>query len=184
MGSFIRALNKAGIDQTADLNSPFAPAACTGSTDHIVDKCSDRDSTYRAFLSPKLTQQRKAHLKICTNTLVTQIALVEKGDVVRATGVHFEANDSRQAVHRYFAQARREIILCAGALASPQILMLRYFELFVLLSSTLTISQWSRSERAFTVEGHPRCSRHARHWKSPGLSQFYSSFISSPADSS
>ena len=126
--SILHALRKAGINETPNLNSPYAPAACTGSTDHIVNKSADRDSTYRAFLSPKLTQQRKSHLKICTNTLATRI---DFGDGtpnrgLRATGVFFEANHPRQAIHRYFARARREIILCAGAFASPQILMLRY----------------------------------------------------------
>ena len=126
--SILRALRKAGINETPDLNSPYAPAACTGSTDHVVDKRADRDSTFRAFLSPKLTQQRKSHLKICTNALATRIDF-EAGTSnrgPRATGVFFEANDPRQAIHRYFARARREIILCAGAFASPQILMLRY----------------------------------------------------------
>ncbi|KAI1795254.1 alcohol oxidase [Ganoderma leucocontextum] len=120
----LRALRKAGINETPDLNSPSAPAACTGPTDHIVDKSADRDSTYRAFLSPQLTQQRKSHLKICTNALVTRIELMESGNDVRATGVFFEANDPRQAMDRYYAKARREVILCAGAFGSPQILML------------------------------------------------------------
>ena len=127
--SIVRALQKVGIEQVPDLNAPDAPAACVGRTDHIVDNSHDRDSTYRAFLSPKLTQERKSRLKICTNTLVTRIELAESEHGLHAVGVHFEADDPRLARHKYFAKAAREIVLCAGALASPQILMLRFVRL-------------------------------------------------------
>ncbi|EJF60335.1 alcohol oxidase [Dichomitus squalens LYAD-421 SS1] len=120
----VRALQKAGIEQVPDLNAPDAPAACVGRTDHIVDNDHNRSSTNRAFLSPQLTQERKSRLKICTSTLVTRIELVGLGDELRAVGVHFEANDPRLARQQYFSRARREVVLCAGALASPQILML------------------------------------------------------------
>ncbi|EJF60327.1 hypothetical protein DICSQDRAFT_63293, partial [Dichomitus squalens LYAD-421 SS1] len=122
--SIVRALQKAGIEQVPDLNAPDAPAACVGRTDHIVDNDHDRSSTNRAFLSPQLTQERKSRLKICTSTLVTRLELAGLGDEFRAVGVHFEANDPRLARQQYFAKARREVVLCAGALASPQILML------------------------------------------------------------
>ena len=85
-----------------------------------------RHSTYHAFLPPKVTQERKARLKICCNTIVARVELeADKESGVLATGVHFEATQPWKAGTRYFAKARREIILCAGALGSPQILMLR-----------------------------------------------------------
>ena len=65
-------------------------------------------------------------LKICTNTVVCRIELAtESSGALRATGVHIETTDSRKADHRYVAKARREVIVCAGALGSPQVLMLR-----------------------------------------------------------
>lgn len=124
--SILRALQKAGIEQVPDLNSPHAPAACTGRTDHIVDSSNGRDSTYRAFLSPRLTQERKSRLKICTNALVGRVQLTESANEISATGVMFEASDPRLARRQYFARARKEVILCAGAFGSPQVLMLRF----------------------------------------------------------
>lgn len=102
------------------------PSVGTGYYDVIEDGSFHRHSTDRAFLPAALAQARKARLKICTNTLVTKLAVIPDGTNVRATGVHFEAAGTRKAGQHYFAQARREVILCAGALGSPQLLMLRY----------------------------------------------------------
>ncbi|KAM5541494.1 hypothetical protein V8D89_004684, partial [Ganoderma adspersum] len=71
-----------------------------------------------------LCQERKARLKICTNALVTRIEFEDSASEVRAVGVHFESSNSAAGGQGYFAKATREIILCAGALVSPQILML------------------------------------------------------------
>nr|VWO94148.1 Alcohol oxidase [Ganoderma boninense] len=119
-----RALQKVGIERHPDLNSPSMPAAGTGTLDIAEDTKYHRHSTDRAFLPAKLARKRQAHLKICTDTLVTRVELVEEGEEVRATGVHYEAANSRKAWKRYFAKARREVVLCSGALGSPQVLML------------------------------------------------------------
>lgn len=102
------------------------PAAGTGTLDIAEDTKYHRHSTDRAFLPAKLARERQAHLKICTDSLVTRVELVTEGEDVRATGVHFEATNSRKAWKRYFAKARREVVLCGGALGSPQVLMLRW----------------------------------------------------------
>ena len=92
----------------------------------MKDSSSYRHSVDRAFLPSHLVQERKARLKICTNALVTWIEFEKSASEVRATGVHFESSDSEAGGQGYFAKATREVILCAGALVSPQILMLRY----------------------------------------------------------
>ena len=119
------ALQRVGIQHIPDLNSPDAPAACTGVLDCTMDASSFRHSTFRAFLPPELTQRRKSHLKICPNTIVTRIEFTDGAGKLRASGVYFEGRTMKSARNRYYAKARREIILCAGALGSPQILMLR-----------------------------------------------------------
>ncbi|PIL26414.1 hypothetical protein GSI_12171 [Ganoderma sinense ZZ0214-1] len=91
-----RALQKVGIEPYSDLNSPKKPAL-----------------------------ERQARLKICTDTLVTRVELVTEGEDMHATGVEFENTNSRKAWKCYFAKARREVVLCGGALGSPQVLMLR-----------------------------------------------------------
>ena len=102
------------------------PAAGTGTLDIAEDTKYHRHSTDRAFLPAKLAKERQARLKICTDSLVTRVELVKEDEEIRATGVHFEATSSRKAWKRYFAKARREVVLCGGALGSPQILMLRW----------------------------------------------------------
>ncbi|KAM5541488.1 hypothetical protein V8D89_004678 [Ganoderma adspersum] len=119
-----RALQEAGVEHVQDFNSLNAPAACTGFQDHMKDSSSYRHSTDRAFLPPHLVQERKARLKICTNALVTRIEFENSASGIRATGVHLEPSDSAAGAQGYFAKATREVILCAGALVSPQILML------------------------------------------------------------
>ena len=101
------------------------PAAGTGVMDVAEDTKYHRHSTDRAFLPTKLALERQARLKICTDTIVTRVELATESEEVRAIGVHFEATNSRKAWKRYFAKARREVVLCGGALGSPQILMLR-----------------------------------------------------------
>ncbi|KAI0351193.1 alcohol oxidase [Trametes cingulata] len=119
------AITKANIKHVPDLNDPSVPAATTGPLDVIQDKKYERASTYRAFLPPKLTQQRKSRLKICTNSIALRLEFSkDDDDEIRAKGVHFEATNLRKAGQTFYAQARREIVLSAGALGSPQILML------------------------------------------------------------
>ncbi|EIW56999.1 alcohol oxidase [Trametes versicolor FP-101664 SS1] len=120
----IPALESANIPWADDLNNPAASAAVMGALDVIQDKGFRRASTYHAFLPGNLAQDRKARLKICTNTIVTRLDLADEDGTVRARGVHIAATNPRKAQCTYYAKARREVVLSAGALGSPQILML------------------------------------------------------------
>ena len=71
-----------------------------------------RLSSARAFLHPALG---RANLTVLDETMVRRI-LFDRG---RAVGLEIEKNGARRTV-----SARREIILCAGATNSPQLLML------------------------------------------------------------
>ncbi|KAI8996268.1 alcohol oxidase [Trametes punicea] len=119
-----QALVRAGFHHVQDFNDPTAPAACTGLLDVVVDSSSYRHSTYRAFLPPELARERRSHLKVCTRAIVSRVQLDQSAGSVRATGVFFQSMDANYASQEYFARARKEVILCAGALVSPQILML------------------------------------------------------------
>lgn len=71
-----------------------------------------RLSSARAFLHPAL---QRPNLTVLDETLVRRI-LFDRG---RATGLEIEQNGARRAIH-----AGREVVLCAGAINSPQLLLL------------------------------------------------------------
>lgn len=73
-----------------------------------------RHSAARAFLHPFKTRK---NLHILTHTRVTKINIDHRSKT--ATSVEYVRNRMR-----YKVKAKKEIIICAGALSSPQILML------------------------------------------------------------
>jgi choline dehydrogenase len=76
-----------------------------------------RMSTARAFLRPAM---KRANLKVETGVLVTK--LNTSGN--RVSGITFERRDSKAAREPISVSARRETIICAGAINSPQVLQL------------------------------------------------------------
>jgi choline dehydrogenase len=107
--TFIEAGLEAGYPRSADLNGyqqeGFGPADAT-------IRNGRRSSTARAYLQPVL---QRPNLEVRTNAFVNRIA-IENG---RARGIVIEsAGGSHEVI------AEREVILCAGAINSPQLLML------------------------------------------------------------
>ena len=78
-----------------------------------------RSSTYHAFLEAEM--QQRPNLTVITAAHVTRIVLegAGDGDGLRATGVEYIGDDGTRQV----VEARREIVLSAGAVGSPQLLM-------------------------------------------------------------
>ena len=76
-----------------------------------------RSSTYHAFLEGAVEQ--RANLTIITHAHVTRVILSDDAPLT-ATGVEYRGADG--ALHQ--VHAAREVILSAGAVGSPQILML------------------------------------------------------------
>lgn len=107
--AFMEAAGKLGHPACPDFNIPrpegFGIPDCT-------IKAGRRHSTVRAFLDPA---RRRRNLRVETGALVERL-LIEQG---RAAGVQFAQNGIVRTV-----KARREVIVCGGALNSPQILML------------------------------------------------------------
>lgn len=101
------AAQQIGIPKTPDFN--------TGDNEgsgyfHVNQKAGRRWSAARGFLKPAL---KRNNLRLETGTLVETVTL----DCGRATGLIF-----RQHGQRFTVKARAEVILCAGAIGSPQIL--------------------------------------------------------------
>ncbi len=109
LDSFIEAAVEAGIPRVDDFN--------TGSNEgisyfHVNQKNGRRWSAARGFLKPALS---RPNLKVETHAHVTRILFEGK----RAVGVEFLQNGALRRI-----QARQEVVLSAGAVASPQILQL------------------------------------------------------------
>jgi choline dehydrogenase len=77
-----------------------------------------RSSTYHAFLEGEVEQ--RPNLQVICGAQVTRVILEGGPGGLRATGVEYRTGDGETAV----AEAAREVILSAGAVGSPQILML------------------------------------------------------------
>ncbi len=107
--AWIAAGRQAGFPVTADYNG----ADCEGfGRSQYTIRDGRRSSAARAYLRPA---QSRPNLTIRTRTQVTGI-VVQQG---RAVAVNAVTRGRRATIH-----AAREIILCAGAFHSPQILML------------------------------------------------------------
>jgi choline dehydrogenase-like flavoprotein len=78
----------------------------------VTHKNGERFSAAKAYLTPNLA---RPNLRVITGAHIVKVLLEKK----RATGVEFVQGGNTQHL-----MARREVLLCAGALQSPQILML------------------------------------------------------------
>ncbi|KAJ7664845.1 hypothetical protein B0H17DRAFT_1162731 [Mycena rosella] len=106
-----------GIPVVDDINTPEAPAVACARLHVTLDNNARRCSTFDAFLPLDVALSRKDHLKICTKTVATSLHIKRN----RATGVFFEGEEPEK---QFYARARREVVVCCGAIASPQLLML------------------------------------------------------------
>jgi choline dehydrogenase len=109
--AFVEATRQAGLP----LARPGDPAECMGAgLCHVTQHRGRRWSTANGYLRPALG---RPNLSLRTDALVTRL-LVEQG---RAIGVEFTAGGQTHIAH---TEQGGEVLLCAGAVNSPQILML------------------------------------------------------------
>jgi len=106
--TFFRACEAAGLERNPDFNGKTSEGV---GPYHLTIKDGRRMSASRGYLWP--VRSRKT-LKIETGADVQRILF----DGSRATGIAYRRNGSEQR-----ATARAEVILCAGAIGSPKLLM-------------------------------------------------------------
>ncbi|KAK7102208.1 hypothetical protein V1264_020463 [Littorina saxatilis] len=106
------ALRHAGQQLGHPLVDPNGHSMIGVSHTQVTQDRGRRASTSHAFLHPVL---HRDNLHVAVNSPVTKV-LIEKG---RATGVEYTRNGTTQQV-----RARREVIMSAGAIGSPHILLL------------------------------------------------------------
>jgi choline dehydrogenase len=108
--AFLEASRQLGMPILDDMNGPMQPGA--GYINMNIGKDGTRVSAARAFLWPALS---RPNLTLLSNTNVQKVNFRGK----RATGVRIIADDGSKDVG-----ADREVILSAGAIGSPKLLML------------------------------------------------------------
>ncbi|KAK0468990.1 uncharacterized protein EV420DRAFT_926 [Desarmillaria tabescens] len=112
---FIKACVDIGIPYNPDFNGPDGTMGA-GRVLTYIDQNRERVSSESAYLTPQVLA--RPNLKVAINSHVTRILF--DGEK-RAVGVEY-ANSERGP--RYRSRARKEVILSAGAIHSPHILML------------------------------------------------------------
>ena len=106
---FIKAGQQAGLHHNPDFNGESQEGVGLFQVTH---KNGERFSAAKAYLTPNLA---RPNLQVFTGAHTTRILLEHK----RAVGVEFHHEGELKQLN-----AKREVLLCAGALQSPQILML------------------------------------------------------------
>jgi choline dehydrogenase-like flavoprotein len=106
---FVEAAGQAGHPVNPDFNGATQEGA---GLYQVTQKAGERCSAAKAYLTPHL---HRPNLKIVTGAQATRILLEGR----RAVGVEAMVGGQLQQL-----LARREVLLCAGALQSPQLLML------------------------------------------------------------
>lgn len=116
-----RSVNGLGLPSEGSLNEPGSPAVGYFSFDLTIDQKGYRHSAFHAYLPKAIAIQRQDSLHICTDVIVSRLEL----DSLRglASGV-FVCSSGVKSPKPYLISAKREIVLAAGAICSPQILQL------------------------------------------------------------
>ncbi|KAM7215886.1 alcohol oxidase [Rhypophila decipiens] len=118
-----KAAEAVGLPVVEDGNDPKASAQGIVNLDAAVDAKGQRVSSYGAWLSSRVANERRSHLSVCTRVVASK--LMVDGGSSRVKGVQFRRVEDRTREPREFhVKARREVIIASGTLCSPQLLLL------------------------------------------------------------
>lgn len=108
-----------------DGHSPLEPSFGCNKMQFTVGADGTRQSSFRAYLPPDLIQERSSRLHVCTRVVGARLLFSSvSGGVMRADAIVVRSLDGKAS---RTISAKREIVLACGTLASPQLLLLRYF---------------------------------------------------------
>lgn len=113
LDAFREAANQYGIPTVPDFNTGDNEGICYF---HVNQKMGRRWSAARGFLKPVLSRK---NLRLESGCLAEGIDFTGKSGSLRASGVRWRQNGELRS-----AKCRGEVILSAGAIGSPQLLML------------------------------------------------------------
>ncbi|CAJ1362436.1 unnamed protein product [Effrenium voratum] len=116
VADFLRACEETGDAVNEDHNASRLPGACPVQF-NTNGPAGGREDCFSAFIEPLLRWYPK--LRVASETYCRKL-LLDSSPQVRATGVELELRGGEIIQ----VKCRREVILCAGALNTPQLLML------------------------------------------------------------
>lgn len=122
-GSFTDCAKSMGFISVPDCNAPDAPPEGVATLSLTLSKRRERVSSFEAFLPKKIALERR-NLTICTNALVSSIVFKQEKGLPRTEKILFKSSD-RKSECIYSVRVNKEVIVCSGAIGSPQVLMLR-----------------------------------------------------------
>ena len=122
----LQAADSLGLPRREDIHDPTIPPYACGLIDVTVDEKGQRCSTFAAFMNPQIMASRARNLFVFTDTVVTRLDIQQEGNDLRATGVYMKSGSQANDKEEYHVSAKNEVIMCSGAVVTPQILMLRY----------------------------------------------------------
>jgi hypothetical protein len=134
---FLDTVKKMGVPYVEDINDPQQPTSSLTKLRTTVTADGKRCSAYEAFLSESFVKSHP-NLRICFGAVVQRLDIILYEGNNKIEGVFVESEGSSRET--FYVKAK-EVILCAGAVASPQILLLRYFTHYC------SNSQWHRIQR-------------------------------------
>jgi choline dehydrogenase len=108
-----------GVPFVEDFNDPKQPASSITKLRTTVTAQGKRSSTSDAFLSDKEVRIKR-NLNICFGAVVQRLHLDDQN---RVQGVFVETE--LPSTETFYISVEKEVIVCGGAVASPQILLLR-----------------------------------------------------------
>jgi len=135
---FEAALKRMGVESLEAYIDPETPTCFGLYPRRTIDLFGRRCSTYHAFLPKSLVRQR-SNLTICLGCNVQRILFSDDDAGLTATSVLVEGEGKKL----FLVRAKHEIILSAGAIVTPQLLLLRYI-LIVDVVNMLMAAAWDR----------------------------------------
>ncbi|KZT60497.1 GMC oxidoreductase [Calocera cornea HHB12733] len=117
MGAYIAAAQQVGIPYIPDLNTPQGTVGVT-QLSTFVDRKGHRSSGATAYLTPDVLA--RDNLTVLTGTRCLRVLLKD----TRAVGVELASESDHAQTKQVFIREGGEVVLCAGAINTPQLLML------------------------------------------------------------
>lgn len=121
--SIKKAVLNTGLPVNEDYNDPKSPSTCYTTFDVALNSRGERVSSFNAFLNKAIALKRQNHLTICTGAVVSRLDISSGNGTVN--GVYIKrSHDDNESDDGILIKANREVIICSGALCTPQLLLL------------------------------------------------------------